>query len=110
VTTDTCLYSCEHLITIMITAQVLASEDARASVLNTSDSDHAASIRTSDGVSLPDGDATDGESSQKLNGQKCPPRFSTKVSTVKFSSSSSVKNCQNCCCSFIILCVLSISC
>jgi len=65
-------------------AQVLASEDARASVLNTSDGDHAAIVKTGDGVPLPDGDADDGESSQKVNGQKCPPRFSTKVCTAIF--------------------------
>jgi len=65
-------------------AQVLAIEDARASVLNTSDSDGAMGIKTGDGIPLTDGDADDGESLQKLNGQKCPPRFSTKVTTVIF--------------------------
>jgi len=66
-------------------AQVLACEDARSSVLNTVDNDHPAAVKTGDGVPLPDGDATDGETSQKVNGQKCPPRFSTKVSTAIFS-------------------------
>ena len=65
-------------------AQVLASEDARASVLNTSESDHTAGIKAGDDIPHADGDAADGESSQKANGQKCPPRFSTKVSTAIF--------------------------
>ena len=65
-------------------AQVLACEDARSSVLNTVDNDRPAAGKTCDGVPLPDGDATDGETSQKVNGQKCPPRFSTKVSTSIF--------------------------
>ena len=65
-------------------AQVLATEDARASVLNTTDSDHRMGIKTDDSVPLLDGDATDSESSQKVNGQKCPPHFSTKVSIAIF--------------------------
>jgi len=61
-------------------AQVLACEDARSTVLNNSDSDLPTSINVVDGISLPDGNAADAEASQKLNGQKCPPRFSTRVS------------------------------
>ena len=69
-------------------AQVLASEDGRSTVLNTIDNDCPASVNTGDGNPLPDGNAADGEMSQKVNGQKCPPRFTTKVSadiTLPFS-------------------------
>lgn len=66
---------------LAVAAQVLACEDARSTVLNTNDTDHPASVRTVDGISLPDGNAAEGETTQKVNGQKCPPRFSTKVST-----------------------------
>jgi len=66
---------------LAVAAQVLACDDARSSVLNTVDNDRLGSIKTDDGVPLADGDvAEDVETSQKVNGQKCPPpRFSTKV-------------------------------
>jgi len=67
-------------------AQVLGCEDARSSVLNTVDNDRPAAGKSGDGIPLPDGDAADGETSQKVNGQKCAPRFSTKVSTASFGS------------------------
>jgi len=72
---------------LAVAAQALACEDARSSVLNTIVSDHAACVKTSDSIPLPDGDATDGEISQKLNGDKCPPRFSNKVCTAFLLSS-----------------------
>ena len=65
---------------LAVAAQVLACEDARSTVLNASDTDHPTCVQTIVGVSLPDGSAMDSETSQKLNGQQCPPRFSTKVS------------------------------
>lgn len=65
---------------LAVAAQVLACEDARSTVLNTSDSDHPTGVKTVDGIPLPDSNAVEGETSQKVNGQKCPPRFSTKVS------------------------------
>lgn len=60
-------------------AHVLACEDARSSVLNVVDNEHPASVKTEDGSALP---GADGEAAEKVNGQKCPPRFSTKVGTV----------------------------
>jgi len=73
-------------------AQVLASEDARASVLNTSDNDNATSVKAGDA----DVDVDDSETSQKLNGQKCPPRFSTKVSTSIVHQETDMEN-SHCC-------------
>jgi len=69
---------------LAVAAKALACEDARSSVLSTTDNDHPSSVDAGDNIPFPDGDATDGETSQKLSGQKCPPRFSTKVSTATF--------------------------
>jgi len=66
---------------LAVAAQVLACEDARSTVLNTTDNDNPTSVKAVDGISVPDSNAAEGETSQKMNGQKCAPRFSTKVST-----------------------------